>query len=57
MGLEPVKVIICEQVIALIHIACCTYDQRLNFMKEVNILVIILSILDMVLSHHLDLSM
>lgn len=57
MGLEPAKVIICAQVISLIHIACCTYHQLLNCLKGVDILVIILSILDMVLSHHLDLSM
>jgi hypothetical protein len=57
MGLEPVKVIICVQVISWIRIACCTYHQLLNSMEGIDILVIILSILDMVLPHHLDLSM
>jgi hypothetical protein len=56
-GLEPVIVIICEQVISWIRIACCTFHQLLNNIRRVDILVVILSILDMVLSHHLDLSM
>jgi hypothetical protein len=57
MGLEPVKVIICVQVISWIHIACCTFHQLLDRRERMDILVIILSILDMVLPHHLDLSM
>jgi len=57
MGLEPVKVIICEQVTSWIRIACCTFHQLLNRRERMDTLVIILSILYMILSHHLDFSM
>lgn len=56
MGLEPARVIACVPVISLIRTACCTYHQLESVSFEIYILVIILPILDMVLSHDLDLS-
>jgi len=57
MDLEPVGVIIYVLVISSIRIACCTFYQLSIGDQMMDILVVVLSILNMVLSHNLDFSM